>query len=251
LTRARAARIILVGLGVWAAIGYLAVLTIFLVAKPDPADPAKFLDQRAIIFMGGLLLLIWCLMGGIAQRLVRDRFVRLARRIPLGWPTRFVLLCLVFALLEEAVTTGLTNAAPLLGGVTDAARITASKNYLEVVCLHSVVVFWPSYIAWAVILSLFDFAPVEAMLCYGLTGWLMELWTFGPQNIGMIGMWTFIYGLMVYLPACTVPSDRKARPARWWTWPLAVVVGLFAGVPFVPVVFVIRWLIGYVAPPGT
>ena len=67
----------------------------------------------------------------------------------------------------------------------------------------------------------------------------------------MIGMWTFIYGLMVYLPACTVPSDRKARPARWWTWPLAVVVGLFAGVPFVPVVFVIRWLIGYVAPPGT
>jgi len=251
LTRARVARIVLAGLGVWAAVAYLAVLTIFLLAKPDPADPTKFLDHRAVIFMGGLLLLIWCLIGGAAQSVWRDRFVRLARRIPIGWRTRFVLLCLVFALLEEAVTTGLTNAAPLLGGVTEAAKITASKNYLEVVCLHSVIVFWPSYIAWAVILSYFDFAPVEVMLLYGLTGWLMELWTFGPQNIGMVGMWTFVYGLMVYLPACTVPPDRKVRPARWWMWPLAVVVVSLASVPFVPVVFAIRWLIGYVAPLGT
>lgn len=245
MTRVRVARILLIVLGIWATVAYAAVFTVFVLAKPDPANPTEFLDKRAVIAMGGTLLLVWCLIGGILQRVLRDPFKRLVRRVPIGWRTRFVLLCIIFALLEEAVTTGLTNLAPLFGGVTEAARITASKNYLEVVCLHSVIVFIPSYIVWAVILSFFDFAPVEVMLLYGLTGWLMELVTFGPDNIGMIGMWTFVYGLMVYLPACTVPEDRHVRRVRWWYWPITVVVLLFAGVPFVPLVFLIRWLIGY------
>ena len=59
-----------------------------------------------------------------------------------------VLLCIAFAMLEEAVTTGLTNMAPLLGGVTDAARITASKNYFVVVFTNSVIVFVPLFICW-------------------------------------------------------------------------------------------------------
>ncbi|MBE3098147.1 MAG: hypothetical protein IMZ44_13605 [Planctomycetes bacterium] len=103
----------------------------------------------------------------------------------------------------------------------------------------------PSYILWAVMLSFFDFAPVEVMLLYGLTGWLAEWMTFGPQNVLMVGMWTFVYGLMVWLPACTVPKDRKVRPVRWWYWPPAVLVSLFAGIPFVPVVFLVRRLLGY------
>ena len=245
MTRVRVARILLTLLGVWAAVGGLAVLTIFLLARPAPDNPAKFSDERAVVFMGVTLMAVWCLIGGILQRVVRDPFKRLIGRIPIGWRTKLVLLCIIFALLEEAVTTGLTNLAPVFGGVTEAAKITASKNYLEVVCLHSVVVFVPSFIIWAVILSFFDFAPAEVMLLYGLTGWLMELVTFGPQNWGMIGMWVFVYGLMVYLPACTVPEDRKVRRVRWWYWPITVVVLLFAGVPFVPVVFLIRWLIGY------
>jgi hypothetical protein len=245
MTRVRVARILLIVLGIWATVAYAAVFTVFVLAKPDPANPVKFFDNRAVILMGGMLLLVWCLIGGILQRVLRDPFKRFVRRVPIGWRTRFVLLCIIFALLEEAVTTGLTNLAPLFGGVTEAARITASKNYLEVVCLHSVIVFIPSYIVWAVLLSFFDFAPVEVMLLYGLTGWLMELWTFGLQNVGMIGMWTFVYGLMVYLPACTVPEDRNVRRVRWWYWPITVVVLFFAGVPFVPVVFLIRRLIGY------
>ncbi|HUU11041.1 MAG TPA: hypothetical protein VM431_10950 [Phycisphaerae bacterium] len=153
------------------------------------------------------------------------------------------------ALLEEAVTTGLTNLAPVFGGVTDAARITASKNYLEVVCLHSVVVFVPAFIGWAVILRFIDFSPAEVMLLFGLSGWLAEWMTFGPQNIGMVGMWVYVYGLMVWLPARTVPPDRGARPARWWMWPLAVVLPFFLGVvPWVPVVLLIRKLIGYEGP---
>jgi hypothetical protein len=241
MTRVRVARILLIVLGIWATVAYAAVFTVFVLAKPDPPNPVKFFDNRAVIFMGGILLLVWCLIGGILQRVLRDPFKRFVRRVPIGWRTRFVLLCIIFALLEEAVTTGLTNLAPVFGGVTEAAKITASKNYLEVVCLHSVVVFVPSFIIWAVILSFFDFAPAEVMLLYGLTGWLMELVTFGPQNWGMIGMWVFVYGLMVYLPACTVPEDRKVRRVRWWYWPITVVALLFAGallmVPAVVVLF--------------
>ena len=200
----RLARVLLTILGVWAAVAYLAVAAVWLPNKSNP-------DQRAVILMGGGLLVIWVLVGGLAMRLGRDRLTGWLRRVPIGWRTRFVLLCIVLALLEEAVTTGLTNAAPLLGGVGPAARITASANYLEVVLLNSVIVFVPAFVGWAVVLSFVRFAPSEVMLLFGLTGWLMELVTFGPQNVGMIGMWVFVYGLMVYLPACTVPPDRPGR----------------------------------------
>jgi hypothetical protein len=43
---------------------------------------------------------------------------------------------------------------------------------------------------------------------------------------------------MTYLPACTVPQDRGARPTRWWHWFMAV---------FLPLVFIIplaAWLFG-------
>ena len=239
--RERVARWILVALAVWATVAFAAVAA---VALPHEVNP----DKRAIILMGGTLLAVWCGIGGPAQWLLRERLTRWLTGVPLWWPLRFVFLCTVLALLEEAVTTGLTNLAPVFGGVTDAARITASKNYLEVVCLHSVVVFVPLFIGWAVILRFFDFSPAEVMLLFGLTGWLAELLTFGPDNLGMIGMWVYVYGLMVWLPARTVPAARKVRPARWWMWPLAVVAPFLFGVPWVPVVLLVRWVIGYDGP---
>jgi hypothetical protein len=233
MTKQRLASRLLVGLAVWAAAAYAVVASIVVPHEKDP-------DKRAIVLMGGALMAIWCLLGGLLMRWQRDRLVRWARRIPLGWRTRFVLLCIALGLLEEAVTTGLTNAAGLFGGATDAARITASKNYLEVVLLHSVIVFVPMFICWALLLSRYAFAPGEVMLLFGLTGWLAELVTFGPQNVGLIGMWVYVYGLMVYLPACTAPADRRARAVRWWHWPLAVVAPFVFAVPFVPVVLLVR-----------
>jgi hypothetical protein len=159
-------------------------------------------------------------------------------RIPIGWRTRFVLLCIVFAMLEEAVTTSLTNLAPLLGGVTDAARITASKNYFEVVFLNSVIAFVPMFLGWGWLLSRYDFRPVDVLLLFGLNGTLAETITFGPQNLLQVGMWVFVYGLMAYLPACTVAPERGARTARWWTWLMAVFL------PLVFIVPVVMWLIG-------
>jgi hypothetical protein len=142
--------------------------------------------------MGIALILLWCVLGGTVMSLLRDRFVSWARRIPLGWRTRFVLLCIAFALLEEAVTTTLTNLAPLFGGVTDAARITASKNYLEVVFLNSVIAFVPMFLGWAWLLSRYDFRPVEVLLLFGLNGTLAETLAFGPQNLLQVMMLTFV-----------------------------------------------------------
>jgi hypothetical protein len=44
-------------------------------------------------------------------------------------------------------------------------------------------------------------------------------------------MWTFVYGLMVFLPAYTIPAERGARPARWWHFPLAVVLPIVFSIP--------------------
>ena len=68
------------------------------------------------------------------------------------------------ALLEEAVTTTMTNCAPLLGVSLGQAYITASSNYFDVILGHSVIVFVPQFAAWAWLLSRYDFQPAEVFL---------------------------------------------------------------------------------------
>jgi hypothetical protein len=41
---------------------------------------------------------------------------------------------------------------------------------------------------------------------------------------GLIILWIYVYGLMLYLPAYCLPRDRPAREVRWWHYPLAVIV---------------------------
>jgi hypothetical protein len=95
----------------WGVISTTAV-TVFILSKdPDP-------DHRAIIKMGVGLILIWCVLGGLVMWVLRDHFVRWATRIPVGWRTRFVLLCIILAMLEEAVTTRVEAArCRRIGGV--------------------------------------------------------------------------------------------------------------------------------------
>jgi hypothetical protein len=224
--RRRFVRIVLTLITAWGVLSISAVTAFILTNEANP-------DNRAIIKMGVALILIWCVLGGTLMLRFRDRFVAWATRIPLGWRTLFVLLCIAFAMLEEAVTTSLTNLAPLFGGVTDAARITASRNYLEVVFLNSVIAFIPMFVCWGWLLSRYNFRPAEVLLLFGLNGTLAETLSFGPQNLLQVGMWVWVYGLMAYLPACTVPVDRAARPARWWHWLMAIFLPLVFIVPLV------------------
>ena len=153
--------------------------------------------------------------------------------LPGWWPVKFVVFCTVLALFEEAITTTLTNMAPFFGVPVGKAYITASANYLDVVCFHSVIVFVPWFVGWAWMLSRWDFHRTLVFLLFGLTGTLAETGLM-PQKLGEVGMWVFVYGLMVYLPAYSLPADRGARRPRWWAYPLAVVLPLLFMVLLLP-----------------
>ncbi|MBN1818212.1 MAG: hypothetical protein JW828_12705 [Sedimentisphaerales bacterium] len=195
--------------------------------------------HRAVLLMAWGLILFWCILGGLISMLLRHRIRVFVNKIPLGWRFKFVLFCTLMALLEEAVTVTMTNCAPLFGVKVGQAYITASANYLDVVCLHSVVVFVAMFVCWAWMLGRRNFKPLQVMLLFGLTGTLAEMSFTGLQALAQVGFWVFVYGLMVYLPAFCIPQDRHAKPVRWWNWPIALIL------PFVfviPVACLIHWI---------
>jgi hypothetical protein len=197
--------------------------------------------NRAIFLMADGMILLWIIVGGsLTPFLQRSLAPRLAA-IPIDWRLRFAVLSTIMALIEEVITTSMTNLAPVFGTTAEEAHITASTNYFTVVCFHSVVVIAPMFVAWAWMLSRWDFSPLKVLLLFGLTGSLAEASLNWTSLIG--GFWVFVYGLMVYLPACTVPADRGARPLQWWHYPMAVFLPFLAVIPVAPVVILLRkWL---------
>lgn len=187
--------------------------------------------QRAVLCMAWGLIVFWCFGMGLVSRYFKTPISNAVKRIPLSWRIRFVLFATVMALIEEAVTVTMTNCAPLFGVQVGQAYITASANYLDVVCLHSVVVFVPMFVCWGFLLGRYDYRPLQALFLFGLTGTLAEMSFAGIGAVAQVGVWMFVYGLMVYLPACSVPVDRKVRPLRWWNWPLAVLLPFVFAIP--------------------
>ena len=96
------------------------------------------------------------------------------------------------------------------------------------------------FVAWAWMLSRWRFLPLEVLLLFGITGSLAEASINPTSLIG--GFWVFVYGLMVYLPACTVPEERPAVRPRWWHYPLAVVLPFPFVILAVPIVLLRGWL---------
>jgi hypothetical protein len=109
-------------------------------------------------------------------------------------------------------------------------------NYFDVVCLHSVVVFVPMFIAWAFLLQRYDFSPNAVFLLFGLTGLTAEFMLSGPQALLEFGLWIFVYGLMVYLPAYAFPADRAAKKPAWWMYIAAVFLPVLFAIPVAAVV---------------
>ena len=165
--------------------------------------------------------------------LLRNSARDLVRRSPLSRSVTFVLFAMALALLEEAVTTTLTNLAPTFG--SSQAFITASRNYLEVVCWHSVVVIVPMFVVWAWLLSRCRFSPSSVFLLFGINGVLAELLIGGPALL-MAPFWIFIYGLMIFLPAYSFCQDIEVRSPRWYHYPEAIVGCLLASAAVAAVV---------------
>jgi hypothetical protein len=191
---------------------------------------------QAVLGMGLGLILLWIILCGFGMYLFRDRIRSLVQRIPVHWQVKFVVLGILMALLEEAITTGMTNLAPLFGVKVGEAYITASSNYLDVVLRHSVIVFIPWFIAWAWLLKRYAFSPFWVFLLFGLDGLLAESLTFGWQHLNEFALWIPVYGLMVYLPAYTVPAERGAKPPNLWHGLLAFALPFVIGIPWAALV---------------
>lgn len=181
-------------------------------------------NKHAVMDMAWGLTLFWIVGCGFVMWRWRDFWCRLAAKASLPWPVKFVLGCILLAMLEEAVTTTMTNCAPLFGVKLGAAYITASSNYLDVILHHSVVVFVPMFIGWAVLLKYWRFSPFEVFLLWGITGTFMEFGYSGYQGVSNFPFWILVYGPMVWLPAHFPASTRPAKPPRWWCYPLAVIL---------------------------
>jgi len=179
--------------------------------------------QRAVFCMAIGLMLLWIGIGGFLSHHLRCQFRSLAQRLNLPWPLLFVIACTVLALIEEAIATSMTNLAPAFGSNSREAFITASTNYLDVVLGHSVIYFVPMFIAWAWLLKRYNFDSISVLLLFGFTGTLMEMSFSGPQHIAEIGLWMFVYGLMVFLPADAIPPNpREAKTPRFQHYVMAV-----------------------------
>lgn len=201
-------RIFIILLGVWLLISTF-VVTIFISGNRL---------GRAVIGMGWGVIIFWVLIcGGLMYRF-REPIRNAVRKIPLPWQAKFLLFVTFLALLEEVVTTTMTNLAPLFGVGIGEAYITASTNFFDVVFFHSVINFIGPFIVWMVLLKRYDFSPFAAFLVWGITGVLAEVWLSGPQQFTSFGFWIFVYGLMMYLPVFSLPpaAERGARPPRWY-----------------------------------
>jgi hypothetical protein len=212
----RIARRLMVALGVWAAIAAIGLLLI----AGSSGKPV----MRAVIYMSTVLTLTWNVAGGLLQWKARDRVRERVLALPGDWRLKFVLFCTLLALVEEAITTTLTNLAPLFGVPFGQAYITASGDYLDVVCLHSVVAFVPMFIGWSWMLRRWDFHPNAVFVLFGLTGTLAEFSIGGLLALLNIGFWSYIYGLMIYLPAYSLPPRAGLRTPRPWHYLMAVLL---------------------------
>ena len=219
-----------------AAYSALVISLITLLTLGSNAPP----HEKAIIKMALGLILIWIVLGGFLMMRFRDPIREWVLRIPLPWGLKFFFFCMLLALLEEAVTVSMTNLAPVFGAEVGRAFITASANYLHTVLFHSVIVFIPMFLVWTILLKYYDFPPTHVFLLFGLTGSIAEM-SMSPTNI-LGGFWFFVYGLMVYLPAYSIPPDRSLRKPRWWTYLLAVVAPLLSPILLLPFTPLLRYL---------
>lgn len=221
---------------------FVGLLAVWLIATTSLVTVAVWNKPpaRAIIGMGWGLILLWIGVGGGLMYLLREKTEALVARVPLGWRWKFILFSTLLALVEEAITTTMTNLAPVFGVRPGQAFITASANYFDVVTMHSVVVFIPMFVGWQWLLGRWRFTPFQVFVLFGITNTLAEC-SFGVQHLLEFGLWIFVYGLMVWLPAHCVPAERPARPPRWWHFPLAIIVP-FVFIPLIPTPLLVKWI---------
>jgi len=221
-------RLVVVGL-----VGWQILLTLFLTVAG--------LEDRKVWALAGMLWgvnLLWIAGMGCLSIRWRGRVARYGAGSGKWLGVKFFGFVTLMALVEEAITTAMTNCAPLLGVEMGEVYITASGNYLDVVLFHSVVVFLPQFAIWGWLLKRYAFSPFAVFLLYGLTGFVNEALFSGPNPLAL-AQWILIYGLLVYLPAHLFEGVADRRAVRWWMYPVAVVLPILASIPMVALLLLV------------
>ncbi len=189
-------------------LGYTAVFHVLLFVHF-----AEISIARAVILMGLTLFVVWVVIGGILQLFLRKKFLpalEKPRRYPLLF---FSIFAITLALIEEVITTSITNSARLYGLEIGQAYITASTNFFDVIVFHSVIVFIPMLFVLGIIGRRYTLSPLHIAALWGTCGIIAEFTLAGSQTLLNAPMWFMVYGLMVYLPAHTfVKLERKKAP---------------------------------------
>lgn len=200
-------------------------------------------NQKSVIKMALGLILIWIILIGTIMYSLRDRIGKIVKKIPLNWRITFVIFASILALIEEAIAVLMTNLAKFFGSEVGVAYITASSNYLHVILFHSTIIFFGMFVIWSYLLSKYNFSPNEVFLIFGLTGTLAEA-SINSSSL-FAGFWFFIYGLMIYLPAYSVPK-RKTREPLIRHYIFAVVLTIIVSIIFKVIAELIRLKLGII-----
>ncbi|WP_413431565.1 hypothetical protein [Crateriforma spongiae] len=182
--------------------------------------------------------LLWIVLFGLISLRSRDYVSKVGESTQKPLPLLFFLGATLMALLGEAVTTAMTNCAPIFGAEIGEVYITASANYLDVVMFHSAVVFLPQYAILGWLLSRYAISPFAVFICYGITGFIGEVMFSGPNPL-MLAQWILIYGLFVYLPAHLFVASKDRKQMRWWMYPFLVVLPVIASIPMVALLLLV------------
>ncbi len=182
--------------------------------------------------------IFWIGLVGLSSIWFRDQLASFGKRHSKHLPLMGFLFAMVMALIEEAVTTTMTNCAPLFGAELGDVYITASANYFDVVLFHSVIVMLPQFALLAWLLGRFLISPFAAFMCYGFTGFFNEALFSGPNPLAL-AQWILIYGLMVYAPACLFRECPGRRKVGWWFFPVVVILPILASIPMVALLLLV------------
>jgi hypothetical protein len=199
-------------------------------------------NDKAIIKMALVLVLLWVVLVGSLMRKYRDHIKTIVLKIPLPYPIVFFIFSMSLILFEEVFTVGLTNLAHLFGGEIGVSFIAASTNYFHVIFFHSAIMFVPFVLAWSYLLTKYDFNPNQVFLLFGVLGVIAE--GFLSPTAYIAGFWIFIYGLMVYLPAYCLPDRENLKKPGFLAYILAIFLPLILSIPMFFFVMYIRGIFG-------
>ena len=82
---------------------------------------------RAVVGMGIGLILLWIFLAGGLMYLLREPITIFVQNVKLHWAIKFIIFSTLLACAEEAITTTMTNLAPLFG--VKVGDVGALKSY--------------------------------------------------------------------------------------------------------------------------